>query len=59
MELTETRKAELARLKAYFPYRIIYATIDKETGAFSASAALNMRMPNKLVREGHEVVIVK
>ena len=59
MELTMERKAELARLKAYFPYRIIYATTDKKTGEFTAGAVINMRIPNKLAREGHEVVIVK
>jgi hypothetical protein len=59
MELTESQTQELARLKAYFPYRIIYGMIDKTTGQFTASAVQNMRIPNKLTRDGHTVFILK
>jgi hypothetical protein len=58
MELSNEQITELNRLKSYFPYRIIYASIDKDTKQFNASAVLNMRIPNKLSRDGHIVFIL-
>ena len=58
MKLTATQQTELTNLKAHFPYRIIYAQIDKDTGEFFAAAVTNMRIPNKLAREGHLVFVV-
>ena len=45
--------AELKRLKAYFPYRIIYGAIKGEE--FQASAVTSKRIPNQLAREGWAV----
>ena len=59
MELTDNQQADVMRLKAYFPYRIICGIVDKNTSEFSASAFTTMRTPNKLAREGHKVIIFK
>lgn len=57
MLYTPEQVAECARLKAYFPYRIVYGVIDKDSGEFHASAQPTMRRANKLAREGHHVFI--
>lgn len=56
--LSEQEKAEMMRLKAYFPYRIVYG-VRNEDGTFEASAVTTMRIPNKLTREGKQVFILK
>ncbi len=55
IELTTGQRQEITSLKSHYPYRIIYGMIDKDTGEFQASAVTTMRIPNKLVREGHTV----
>ncbi|MDD3984250.1 MAG: hypothetical protein PHU54_10015 [Candidatus Omnitrophica bacterium] len=57
--LTKTQEAEIYRIKSFYPYRIAYGIIDKDTGKFEAHAVTSMRIPNKLIREGHEVFILK
>jgi len=57
--LTEAQKAEIYRIKSYYPYRIAYGMIDKDTGKFEAHASTSMRIPNKLTREGHLVFTIK
>lgn len=59
MELTNTQMAEVIRLKQHYPARIIYCMIDKDTKQFTCSAVLNMRIPNKLAREGHQIFIAR
>jgi len=59
MLLTSEQRQELARLQAYYPYRIIYGMIDKDSGEFFASAVISMRIPNKMAREGHKVFVLK
>ncbi len=59
LTLTVSQLAELQRLKSHYPYRIIYGMIDRETQRFEAYAVTSMRIPNKLAREGHAVVIFK
>ena len=58
-KLTKAQEAEVARIRSYFPYRIIYAVVDKDTKAFSAHASTDMRTPNRLARAGHIVLVVK
>uniref|UniRef100_A0A6M3LJR8 Uncharacterized protein n=1 Tax=viral metagenome TaxID=1070528 RepID=A0A6M3LJR8_9ZZZZ len=57
MELTSVQQSEILRLRQYYPYRIIIGIINKDTKEFMASAVTNMRIPNKLAREGHEVFV--
>ena len=57
--LTKTQIAEIHRVKSFYPYRIAYGMIDKDTGGFEAHATTSMRIPNKLTREGHLVFIMK
>jgi len=57
--LNEAQITELRRLRSYFPYRIIYGALNPATGEWLASAVATMRIPNKLAREGWQVVTVK
>ena len=59
IELNETQEAELRRLKQYFPYRIVYAYLDKDNGDFHANAVHTMAKPNNLSRKGHTVFLLK
>ena len=59
MNLTQAQIAELSRLKDYFPYRIVFAVIHKDTGEFEAWCKTTMHIANKLAREGHQVAIFK
>ena len=58
-ELTANQQEEIQRLKRYFPYRLIFTVVDKDTGVWEAHPVQDMRIPNKLTREGHQVYIVK
>ena len=58
MVLTKTQQAQVSQLKQFYPYRIIYIVIDKDTNEFTASAVNSMRIPNKLARDGHTVYTV-
>jgi len=58
-KLTKVQEAEIYRVKSFFPYRIAYGMIDKDTGKFEAHAVTSMRIPNKLTREGHQVFTLK
>ena len=50
--LNKEQEAEMIRLKQYFPYRIVWAIIDLETGKFEAHASFNKRQMNKALRDG-------
>lgn len=54
---TDNQKAELANLKNWFPYRIVFGVIDSATGEFSAYAKTTMHTANNLARKGHLVAI--
>jgi hypothetical protein len=54
---TESQIKELANLKGYMPFRIVFGCIDKATGEFSAYAKTTMHTANKLARQGHHVAI--
>lgn len=57
MAFTEKQTQELANLKNWFPYRIVFGAIDSVTGEFSAYAKTTMHTANKLARQGHHVAI--
>lgn len=42
-------------MKSYFPYRIVFGVVDKDTGEFSVWAKPTKHAMNRLVREGHAV----
>jgi hypothetical protein len=50
--LNKEQEAEMIRLKQYFPYRIVWATSDLETGKFEAHASFDKRQMNKALRDG-------
>jgi hypothetical protein len=56
MELNEQQVQELSRLKAYFPYRIVFGVIDQE-GKFEAYAKTTMHTANHLARKGLTVFV--
>jgi hypothetical protein len=53
--LNDHQANEMARMKAYFPYRIVFGVIDKDTGEFFVYAKPTRHTMNKMVREGHQV----
>lgn len=57
--LNEQQERELRRLKQYFPFRIVFGVIDKDTAEFSAYAKTTMRTANTLSRKGHAVFVLK
>lgn len=57
--MNEQQTKELQNLKAWFPFRIVFGVIDKNTGEFSAWAKTTMHAANKLAREGHTVMVVQ
>ena len=46
---------QLKRVKAYFPFRICFGVVDKDTGEFSMYAKPTKHLMNKLARDGHKV----
>lgn len=57
-EPTAEQQAELARLKAWFPFRIVYGAISPD-GVWESAAVTTMRQPNALARKGWQVWTVK
>lgn len=53
-ELTQEQQSEMRRLKSYFPYRIVWAVINK-AGEFAAYATSDKRAMNKELRAGNSV----
>jgi hypothetical protein len=54
---TDAQKTELANLKNWFPFRIVFGVIDCATGEFSAYAKTTMHTANNLARKGHLVAV--
>lgn len=57
--ITNEREHELNALRDTFPFRIVYAAFNPLTGEYRASAVVTMHAPNRLVREGWQVVRVR
>ncbi len=53
--LTMAEETEMRRMKQYFPYRIVYGVVDKETSEFRTYASATMRQANGFARNGHDV----
>ncbi len=56
MELTESLVNELRRLKAYFPYRVVFGAISP-SGEWEANAQPTKRRALSLARKGWAVCI--
>lgn len=54
-QVTDKQQQEMHNLRLSFPFRIVYGAYNPTTQEWFASAVLNMRIPNKLAREGWEV----
>lgn len=50
---------ELIRVKQYFPFRIVFGVIDKDTGKFDVYVKTTKHAANKLSREGHHVFVLQ
>ena len=57
MELNQQQTQELQRLKAYFPFRIVFGVIHKD-GSFQSYAKRTMHVANRLSRDGASVFIL-
>jgi hypothetical protein len=57
-KLTDEQKAELSRLKQFYPFRIVYGVVDKNSGVFSLFASYTRRGMMKAVRDGHAVFLI-
>ena len=57
--LSEQQEQELRRLKQYFPYRIVFGVIDKDTSQFQTYVKRTMHTANNMTRKGHKVFILK
>jgi hypothetical protein len=49
---TEAQMAEIGRLKAYFPYRVVWAAVNAETGEFHCGANATRKQLNIFMRRG-------
>ena len=58
VELTPAQVSELRRLKAYFPFRIVFGVINKDSGEFEAWAKPTKHAANRLARAGHHVFMM-
>lgn len=58
MTLNQNQIDELVRLKAYFPYRIVFGIIDKDTGGFEAQVRTTKAAMNNAMRKGHRVFML-
>ncbi len=56
--LTPEQTAELARLKSWRPFMVVYGAINPATGEWLCAAVPTKRIPNDLARKGWQVFIV-
>lgn len=56
--MSDEQRKEMMTMKSYFPFRIVWSKIDKNTGAFEVFANSTKHGMNKAVREGHLVWMV-
>ena len=59
MTLNDKQIKEIERLKNYFPYRIVFGVIDKETKLFEVRACKTKAPLNKAVKAGHSVFLAE
>ena len=52
---TQEQEAELKRMKAYFPFRIVWGEVVPDTQKFTAFASKDRRQLNKSLRAGNLV----
>lgn len=48
---------EMARLRAYFPYRIVWGALNPQTNEYVTGATAARHQPNNLARKGQEVYL--
>lgn len=51
-ELMKKAEQEMIRLKGYFPYRVVWAAINEETGEVITGASATRRHVNAYMRRG-------
>ena len=57
MNLTKEQETQLFRLKAYFPYRIVFGVILPD-GTFESYADNTKRKLNKFIKLGYSVFLI-
>lgn len=55
-EITQKHMHEMDRLKSYFPFRIVFAIVDKD-GSVDIQCRKTMRVANDAARAGKKVMI--
>lgn len=58
-ELSVEQVREMQRLKAYFPFRIVYGAIQPETKEWKTAAVTTRHAPNRLAKLGWSVYILQ
>ena len=53
--LTFAQEREMMQLKRISPFRIVYGAV--KNGEWTCAAVHNMRIPNKLMRQGYTVFV--
>jgi hypothetical protein len=53
--MNANQEQQMMTMKSYFPFRIVWGKIDKNTGAFEVFANVTKHAMNKAVRDGHKV----
>ena len=56
--LSSEQQEELRRLLMYYPYRVVFGVLYKDTGEFEAWAKHTRHAANRLARDGHHVVVM-
>ena len=58
VKLTDEQAAELSMVKKFYPFRIVWGVIYKDSGIFVAFASYTRRNMMKAVRDGHSVFLI-
>lgn len=54
-DVPDAQRTDCARLKAHFPYRIVYAAFNPATGEWITNAVTTKARPHALARKGWRV----
>ncbi len=58
-KLTQEQQDELLRLRQYFPFRLVWGSLDPFGGRWAAHATMDKREMKALVRKGWTVVLLQ
>ncbi len=58
-KLTQEQRDELLRLRQYFPFRLVWGSLDPFGGRWTAHATTDKREMNAMIRKGWTVVLLQ